>query len=203
MNNSGFIVTTLCAALLLNACGKQQQQEEEPSATEPAASLSAPAPQAEPVPAAQPVPEPVAKAPEETAAAPAAEQAAAPKAPVAQEEKRAPAMSAGQKPDVEQVAAASGKKTGDDGADALALAQKSGCLACHNVDKKVVGPAWKDVAARYKGDAGAKDKLIAKVKTGGKGNWTEVTGGMSMPPYSPRVADADIEKLVTFVLSLK
>ncbi|MDX1251495.1 MAG: c-type cytochrome [Gammaproteobacteria bacterium] len=122
-----------------------------------------------------------------------------PKAPPAQEEKKAPAKaaSAEQKP-----AAVPEKKTGDS-ADALALAQKSGCLACHNVDKKIVGPAWKDVAARYKGDAGAKDKLIAKVKTGGKGNWTEVTGGMAMPPYSPRVADADIEKLVTFVLSLK
>ncbi|MFZ5594973.1 MAG: c-type cytochrome [Pseudomonadota bacterium] len=113
-------------------------------------------------------------------------------------------MSAGQKPAAEQVTVVPGKKTGD-GADALALslAQKSGCLACHGIDKKIVGPAWKDVAARYKDDAGAKDKLIAKVKTGGKGNWTEVTGGMSMPPYSPRVADADIEKLVTFVLSLK
>ncbi len=86
--------------------------------------------------------------------------------------------------------------------DALALAKKSGCLACHSVEKKVVGPAWQDVSARYKGDAGARDSLIAKVKAGGKGNWTEVTGGVPMPPYSPRVADADIEKLVDFILSL-
>ena len=84
----------------------------------------------------------------------------------------------------------------------LDLAKKSGCLACHSVEKKVVGPAWKDVAAKYKGDAGAKDTLIEKVKKGGKGNWTEVTGGAPMPPYSPRVADADIEKLVDFVLGL-
>lgn len=84
----------------------------------------------------------------------------------------------------------------------LELAKKSGCLACHSVDAKVVGPAWKDVAAKYKGNAGAKDMLVAKVKAGGKGNWTEVTGGVPMPPYSPRVADADIEKLVTFVLGL-
>lgn len=84
----------------------------------------------------------------------------------------------------------------------LELAKKSGCLACHSVEKKVVGPAWKDVAAKYKGDASARDALIAKVKAGGKGNWTEVTGGVPMPPYSPRVADADIEKLVDFVLSL-
>lgn len=84
----------------------------------------------------------------------------------------------------------------------LALAKKSGCLACHAVDKKVVGPAWKDVAAKYKGNAGAKAELVAKVKKGGKGNWTAVTKGVPMPPYSPRVKDADIEKLVDFVLSL-
>lgn len=84
----------------------------------------------------------------------------------------------------------------------LDLAKKSGCLACHSVETKVVGPAWKDVGARYKGQADAKAKLVAKVKAGGKGNWTEVTKGVPMPPYSPRVADADIEKLVDFVLSL-
>ena len=84
----------------------------------------------------------------------------------------------------------------------LDLAKKSGCLACHSVEKKVVGPAWKDVAAKYKGDAGAKATLITKVKKGGKGNWTKVTGGAPMPPYSPRVNDADIEKLVDFVLAL-
>ena len=84
----------------------------------------------------------------------------------------------------------------------LDLAKKSGCLACHSVDKKVVGPAWKDVAAKYKGDGAAKATLIDKVKKGGKGNWTKVTGGAPMPPYSPRVKDADIEKLVDFVLSL-
>ncbi len=84
----------------------------------------------------------------------------------------------------------------------LDLAKKSGCLACHAVDKKVVGPAWQDVSDKYKGDAAARDALIGKVKAGGKGNWTEVTGGVPMPPYSPRVADADIETLVDFVLGL-
>ncbi len=84
----------------------------------------------------------------------------------------------------------------------LELAKKSGCLACHSVDAKVVGPAWKDVAAKYKGDPTAKDALVAKVKAGGRGNWTDVTGGVPMPPYAPRVADADIEKLVDFVLGL-
>ncbi|HEY5604782.1 MAG TPA: c-type cytochrome [Gammaproteobacteria bacterium] len=84
----------------------------------------------------------------------------------------------------------------------LELAKKSGCLACHSVEKKVVGPAWKDVAAKYKGKADSKATLIEKVKKGGKGNWTEVSGGAPMPPYSPRVADADIEKLIDFVLAL-
>ena len=86
--------------------------------------------------------------------------------------------------------------------EGLELAKKSGCLACHSVDNKVVGPAWKDVSAKYKGNAGAKAQLVEKVKKGGKGNWTAVTGGVPMPPYSPRVSDADIEKLVDFVLSL-
>jgi cytochrome c len=84
----------------------------------------------------------------------------------------------------------------------LELAKKSGCLACHSVEKKVVGPGWQDVANKYKGDAAARDALIEKVKKGGKGNWTEVTGGVPMPPYSPRVADADIETLVDFILTL-
>lgn len=84
----------------------------------------------------------------------------------------------------------------------LELARKSGCLACHSIEKKLVGPAWKDVAARYKNDAGARAALIEKVKKGGKGNWTDVTGGTPMPPYSPRVSDADIAALVDFVLAL-
>ena len=80
----------------------------------------------------------------------------------------------------------------------LDLAKKSGCLACHSVDKKIVGPAWSDVGKKYKGDAGAKARLVAKVKSGGKGVW----GPAPMPPYSPRVSDENIDKLVTFVLSL-
>lgn len=92
--------------------------------------------------------------------------------------------------------------TPDPKADALALAKKSGCLACHAVDHKVIGPAWKDVAARYRGDAGARGKLIEKVSKGGSGNWTAVTGGLPMPANAPRVPAENIEKLVDFVLSL-
>jgi cytochrome c len=79
---------------------------------------------------------------------------------------------------------------------------KNGCLACHKIEGKLVGPAWSDVSKRYKGDQGAKKFLVEKVKKGGKGNWTAVTGGVPMPPNSPRVPDADIEKLVTFLLAL-
>ena len=86
--------------------------------------------------------------------------------------------------------------------EGLELAKKSGCLACHSVEKKIVGPAWQDVSNKYKGDAGAKDRLVEKIKKGGKGNWTEVTGGVPMPPYSPRVSDENIAKLVDFVLGL-
>jgi cytochrome c len=79
-----------------------------------------------------------------------------------------------------------------------ALAQKSGCLACHGVDKKVLGPSFKDVSAKYKGDKSAEAKLVAKVKAGGSGVW----GPMPMPANSPQVKDEDIKSIVHWVLSL-
>lgn len=79
-----------------------------------------------------------------------------------------------------------------------ALAKKYNCFACHSVDKKVVGPAYKDVAAKYRGDKGAEAKLFDKVKKGGAGVW----GQVPMPPNS-NVPDADIKALVHWVLSLK
>jgi cytochrome c len=81
---------------------------------------------------------------------------------------------------------------------AEALAQKSGCIACHNVDKKVIGPAYKDVAAKYKADKDADKKLAAKVKAGGSGVW----GPVPMPPNA-QVSDADIKTLVAWIVSLK
>jgi len=83
----------------------------------------------------------------------------------------------------------------------LDLAKAAGCLACHSVDKNVVGPAWNDVAARYR-NTDARGYLIEKVKTGGKGNWTDVTGGVPMPPYYPRVPQYYIATLVDYILSL-
>jgi len=84
----------------------------------------------------------------------------------------------------------------------LELAKESGCLACHSLYRTVVGPAFKDVSEHYKGVPGAREMLINKIHTGGRGNWTSVSGGATMPPYSPRVSDANIEKLVDFVLAL-
>jgi len=84
-----------------------------------------------------------------------------------------------------------------DAAKAKQLAQKYNCLACHAEDKKLVGPAYKDVAKKYKGDAGAEARLIAKVKAGGSGVW----GAIPMPPNN--VPDADVKTLVEWVLSLQ
>ena len=79
-----------------------------------------------------------------------------------------------------------------------ALAKKHNCFACHTVDKKLVGPAYKEVAAKYRNDPGAAAKLFEKVKKGGAGVW----GPVPMPPNA-QVSDADIKSLVHWVLSLK
>jgi cytochrome c len=82
------------------------------------------------------------------------------------------------------------------------LAKQAGCFECHSVDKKVIGPAYADVAARYKGDAKARERLIETVKKGGKGNWTSITRGVPMPPHSPRLTDEEISILVNWIVGL-
>jgi cytochrome c len=78
-----------------------------------------------------------------------------------------------------------------------ALAQANGCLACHQVDKKVVGPSYKDIAAKYKGADEAKiDELAKKVKAGGVGVW----GQIPMPPNA-KVTPEDAKTLVKWVLT--
>lgn len=81
--------------------------------------------------------------------------------------------------------------------DASALAGKYGCAACHAADKKVVGPSYKEVAAKYAGDAAAAGKLEKKVKSGGSGVW----GQIPMPPNN--VPDADLKALVEWILATK
>lgn len=78
------------------------------------------------------------------------------------------------------------------------LLKKHACVACHQIDKKLVGPAYNDVAAKYKGNAKAADMLADKVKKGGSGVW----GPVAMPP-NPQVPDADIKAMVAYVLTLK
>jgi cytochrome c len=79
------------------------------------------------------------------------------------------------------------------------LAKKNGCAACHSIDKKIVGPAWMDVAKKYKGDAGAEAKLIAKVSKGGSGVW----GKTPMPAIDAAgKKQNDIKQLVQFILAL-
>lgn len=78
------------------------------------------------------------------------------------------------------------------------LAQKKNCMACHAIDKKVVGPAYQDVAAKYAGQKDAVDKLSQKVVKGGAGVW----GPVPMPANTT-VNDAEAKQLVTWILSLK
>jgi cytochrome c len=99
-------------------------------------------------------------------------------------------------------------------ADMPELAKKSGCTACHAIDKKVVGPAWADVAKAYASNGAtstgvkvsdilagksADAYLAEKIAKGGKGNW----GTAAMIANSPKVSEADIKELVKFVMSLK
>lgn len=77
------------------------------------------------------------------------------------------------------------------------LAKKYNCLACHQADKKVIGPAYQEVAAKYKGQADAPALLAKKVKEGGVGVW----GQIPMPP-NPTVPDADMTALVTWIMGM-
>lgn len=78
------------------------------------------------------------------------------------------------------------------------MAQKKNCLACHATDKKVIGPSYKDVAAKYAGQKDAADKLAQKIVKGGSGVW----GAVPMPA-NPQVNDAEAKTLATWVLGIK
>ncbi len=84
-------------------------------------------------------------------------------------------------------------------AEGRKLAQKSGCFACHAIDKKLVGPGWKDIAVKYRGQPNAEAKLIGSIAKGSRGVW----GSSPMPPNAPRVGAGDIQALARFILSLK
>ena len=80
----------------------------------------------------------------------------------------------------------------------LELAQKKNCMACHALDKKLVGPAYKDVAAKYAGDKTAVDKLAEKIQKGGSGVW----GPVPMPANT-QVTPAEAKQLAQWVLTVK
>lgn len=78
------------------------------------------------------------------------------------------------------------------------LAQSSGCMTCHGTDKKVIGPSYKELAAKYRGNKTAEADLVKKVKGGGQGVW----GAVPMPP-NPHLKDEDIKTLVVWILGMK
>lgn len=80
----------------------------------------------------------------------------------------------------------------------FATAQKGGCMGCHTTDKKLVGPAYKDVAAKYKGQKDAVAKLMERVRKGGPGNWGTVPMAVSGPD---KISDADLKKVIEWILS--
>ncbi len=77
----------------------------------------------------------------------------------------------------------------------LALAQKNACMACHSVDKKLVGPAYQEVAKKYAGQADAQAQLVKSIKAGGSGKW----GPVPMPPQAA-LSDADANTLAAWIL---
>lgn len=80
----------------------------------------------------------------------------------------------------------------------LELIGSSDCTACHAIDRKIIGPAYIDVAKKYENTPANVDTLIAKVKKGGMGNW----GNIPMTPH-PDLPDADVKEMVTYILSLR
>ena len=83
---------------------------------------------------------------------------------------------------------------------AEAMMKKSDCFSCHAVDHKVVGPAYKDVAKKYKGNAKAPAMLAEKIIKGGAGNWNAVTGGVPMVPH-PQLSKAQATAMAKWVLA--
>ncbi|KHK51944.1 cytochrome C transmembrane protein [Ralstonia sp. A12] len=83
-----------------------------------------------------------------------------------------------------------------DAARAQAITSQNACMSCHAVDRKLIGPAFKDVAAKYKGDAGAQAKLVMKVRNGGAGNW-----GVIPMPANPKISQEDLKIVIDWVLA--
>ena len=194
--------------VLLYGCQPEApaQQAAVPAAASEAAQV-APAQQAEPAPAEEAAQPAVAETPAQQTAAPAASEPAK-TAPI-QQAKPAPAEEAAQptaaetpaQTDPAPVAAKVKPETPPEPvvseADAMQLAKKNNCFACHAVGKKVVGPSFKDIAAKYRNNPDAETVMMERIAKGGSGVW----GPMPMPP-SPKVTAEERKELVDFVLGL-
>ena len=84
-----------------------------------------------------------------------------------------------------------------------ALAKAKNCLACHSAERKLVGPAYKDIAKRYAGQADAEAKLAEKIIKGGKGAWTKELGAAIPMPPNPSVKPDEAIKLVKWILGMQ
>ncbi len=80
------------------------------------------------------------------------------------------------------------------------IAKQAGCATCHAADKKVIGPSYQDIAAKYKGQAGASALLAERVRKGGKGVW----GTIPMAPTTPdKLSDADLKAVIAWILQAR
>ncbi len=198
------LVLAAAATLLgVSAC-KSMKPEAQASAAPPPAPQAAVSTEAaaSPQPAVQPKPAEMAApaAPMETppaAAKPAeaAAPAAAPAVPAAPPAPAAPAVKA-QAP----AAPPAAKPAVISRDQAMALAAKGNCVACHKIESRVVGPAWKDVGAKYKNDPNAAATIALHIKSGGSFGWKF---GVMPPRGGSTISDADVAALAKFIASLR
>ena len=86
--------------------------------------------------------------------------------------------------------------------DVQSLLSAQGCFACHSIDSQMVGPSFKMVADRYRGQPGAEDMLAKKIIAGGNGHWDKETGGVMMPPH-PGMSMEQAKEVAEWVLAVK
>lgn len=217
-----FAFAAAVTLLSLTACNSTKQHPAQAATVQPAPVASV-APAVEAVPkAAEPVVakpaepavvkavEPVASKPAEPVVAKVAEPVVAakpvetsPKADVqaaASEVKPAAPAAKPQAPAAKPAAPAAAKADVITKEQAVALAGKGNCFTCHKIEAKVVGPAWKDVGAKYKADANAAGTIAAHIKSGGSFGWKM---GNMPPRGGSSIKDADIDSLAKFIASLK
>jgi len=179
------ILALIAAASLLSLAACQSAPEQTAQAEEKPAAEKTAAP-AEAVPAAEPTP---AAEPAKSVSVPVKVEVSQP----APQPMPAPAPKVAKPKAAVRTAAISQE-------EAMALARKGNCLTCHKIEKKVVGPAWKDVAAKYRGKPDAAATIAANIKKGGSFGWKF---GKMPPRGGSKLSDADVAKLAGFIAGLK